>query len=73
MVDYKPFKIGPLINVRAKKDAEVVPSYPGQYLSTARKDFARKKIDNPCPILHWPQLPIFGRSSGYYRSLDRIY
>lgn len=73
MIDYKPFKIGPLASVRPKKDADIIPGFPGQYSTTASRDFAKKKVDNPCPILHWPQLPIFGRTSGYYRSLDRIY
>lgn len=73
MVDYKPFKIGPVSTARAKKDPELLPSFPGQYLSTARKDFGKKKTDKACPVVNWPQLPIFGRTSGYYRTLDRIF
>jgi len=73
MIDYKPFKIDPLTSTRLKRDAERVPAFPGQYSTTASRDFANKKMDNPCPILDWPQLPIFGKPSGYYRSLDKVY
>jgi len=73
MVDYKPFKIGPVTSTKAKKDPEVLPSFPGQYMSTTAKDFAKKKVDKPCPVAQWPQLPIFGKTSGYYRTLDKIY
>lgn len=73
MVDYKPFKIAPASSDKKKKEAELLPSFPGQYLSTARKDFDRKKMERPCPVINWPQLPIFGRTSGYYRTLDKVY
>lgn len=73
MVDYKPFKIGPVSTAKAKKEPEMLPSFPGQYTSTTAKDFGKKKMDKPCPVVNWPQLPVFGRTSGYYRTLDRIF
>lgn len=73
MIDYKPFKIDPLGSGRKKDKPEMVPSFPGQFLSTATKDFNKKKMDRDCPVNKWPQLPIFGKTSGYYRSLDKIY
>lgn len=73
MIDYKPFKINPLGSGKKKDKPELIPSFPGQYTSTTFNDFAGRKPTKKCVVDHWPQLPIFGRTSGYYRSLDRIY
>jgi len=73
MTDYKPFKINPS-NLRKKKvRAESIPAYPGQYTSTAAKDFSGRKPKRYCKVEDWPQLPIFGRRSGYYRTLNKLY
>ena len=73
MIDYKPFKINPSTADKKAKPAEIVPSYPGQYLSTAKKDFAGRKPTKDCVVNYWPQLPIFGSTSGYYRTLNKLY
>jgi hypothetical protein len=73
MVDYKPFKIHHS-NARKKQiRAESIPAYPGQYMSTTAKDFLGKEPKRHCKAENWPQLPIFGSTSGYYRTLNKLY
>jgi len=72
MIDCKQFN-DPLMSTKLKRDAETVPASPGQHSTTTNRDFTNKKVDNRCPILGWPELPTFGKPSGYYRSLDKVY
>lgn len=73
MVDYKPFKIDPSGKGKKHKRGESIPSFPGQYDSTAMRDFAGRRPKRHCIVNEWPQLPIFGSTSGYYRTLDKVF
>lgn len=73
MIDYKPFKIYPSGAKKKHVRAESIPAYPGQFTSTAQKDFTGRRPRRHCKVDDWPQLPIFGGTSGYYRTLNRLY
>jgi len=73
MTDFKPFKIQPADNTKEQKKVYRAPSFPGQYISTAMKDYGAKKIEDPCQEKKVPVPPSFNKSTAYFNPLNKLY